>query len=125
MGLFEKRDLKDYIETWTAKLSPDYRKAWNEWLKKRDIVAKQMGLDEKQILYVTKITLMTYLGYDFKRRINLNNETLDKVVKTKGTTETLEFINGLIKSIDLLEYKCRDYYPEFKARVEKVNNTRR
>ena len=55
MGLFEKKDLRDYIATWSTQLSPDYKAAWNEWLKKRDIVAKQMGLDEKQILYVTKI----------------------------------------------------------------------
>ena len=82
MGLFEKKDLRDYIATWSTQLSPDYKAAWNEWLKKRDIVAKQMGLDEKQILYVTKITLMTYLGYDFKRKINLNSQTIDKVVKT-------------------------------------------
>ena len=125
MGLFDKRDLRDYIETWSEKLSPDYKKAWNEWLKKRDIVAKQMGLTEKQILYATKITLLAYLGYDFKRRINLNDKTLDQVVRTKGTTDALKFINELIKERKALQAKCSDYYPEFEKRVENLNNTRK
>lgn len=125
MGLFngEKRKILSFIATWEPYLSDEYRRAWENWKRKRDIIANAMGLTEKEKLYITHAELARYAKSDISNRVGLNEETAQKFVKTRGTTKILETTAKLATIYKEYRAKC-DFIDEFDKRMEKLTPKR-
>lgn len=120
MTLNERNDMQRFINGWVANLSADYKKAWNAWLPKRDLVAKQMKLTQDQILWVTKREIAKYVNFDYRRRINMDGKSKQEIVSTKGTTKSLEIIANMVNIHKEASIKCAGFINEFDKRVSQT-----
>lgn len=122
MNFFEKRQIQKYIDKWVGTLDSETKGKWNEWLKKRDIIAKELGLNEEQILNVTKLQITSVVLYTRKKKINLTEATREQIVTTKGTTKELELLAGLANTEKEYEAKCSEFLAKFDKRYDQLRN---
>lgn len=90
-GLYQNDDqIKAWsVEEWKKVLTKEYLDAWKEWVKKRDIVAQKMNLRPIHIKYLTLREITRFATFSIKRELGLNEQTKEKVVNTRGTTNAL------------------------------------
>ena len=92
MGFFsrffddEVADLNEEIERWERLLSPQYKEAWDQWIKRRDIVSRQMNLSDFEIATLTCREVCKYVTYSLKREIGLTSSNQEEIVRTRGNT---------------------------------------
>lgn len=90
-GLYQRDDqIRTWsVDEWKKVLTKEYLDAWKEWIKKRDIVAKKMNLRPIHIQYLTHREITRYATFSIKRELGLTEQTKEKVISTRGTTNAL------------------------------------
>ena len=122
MIFFGKREALAFIEEWEENLSPEYRKAWMVFKERRDVVAKNLGLNEREILFLTVEELANFVVWDTKTKYNIMTTAAAKV---RGNTEGFKILERVGKVYREYKEKCSDFRPKFDKEMAKFNNTRR
>lgn len=92
MGIFgnlfssESDELNKVIDKWIGMLTPQYKNLWQQWIAKRDIVAKEMRLSDVDVARLTCREASKYAAFSLKRQIGLTESTKETVIKTRGNT---------------------------------------
>ena len=124
MIFFGKKEALDFIAKWEPTLSPTFAKSWNDFKQRRDIVAKRMGLNEKEIINVTVCNLADCVVWDLKTKHNLIGDK-QKILSTHGNTEIIAM--GAKVARDYKEYreKCSYFIELFEKEMDKLKNNKR
>ena len=120
----EQIEIENYVKTWEAGLSQDYRAVWDSWKSKRDIVAKEMKLTGYQIACVTKYELARYLSQNLKRDMGMNENNIDQFAKKRGNTKLFQFLQTMTNIRKEYKGRCSKFLDTFEKKVNALNSKR-
>ena len=119
-----KREALDFISKWEKELPPAYLRAWQDHKTKRDIVAKKLSLNEKDVTFISAYMIALYMVSSLKAQFNLGgNKSI--VAATKGNTEVLELGAQLSKKGNEYKAKCNHFFNNYSNEIAKLNNNKR
>ena len=117
-----KKEALKFISDWENTLGPNYKKAWQIFKERRDKVAKTMGLNEKEIIFVTVRELANFVIWDTKHKFNILTAESTKVRGNTAGFKILEQVGRVYKEYDA---KCAYFQGMFDKEMAKLNNNRR
>ena len=119
-----KKEMEKFITNWEGALSSKYRQIWEVYKKNRDIVAKKIGLSEKEKMMITIVDLCDHVIVDIKERFSLSGDK-QKVINTKGNTKVLETASKLSKIANAYEKECSRFLSQYDIEIKKLANNKR
>lgn len=122
--LTEKKEILNFIATWEPTLSQTYKQAWLAFKYTRDIVCKELGLKEIDMLYLTKRELARYVAYDTKRKAGLTDKNIANLAKTRGNTHIFELMKKMTDIHKEYTTKCSSYVRLFDAKMAQKSTKR-
>lgn len=125
-GAADIADMKDAIKKWENVLTPAYLAAWEIWLQHRDIVVSKMGLTESQKLKLTCREVTRYAVFSIRRAVGANDQSIEKIVKTRGNTKALELLRKASNDFEMYTKMCKSETPldKFEKEIQKLTNSR-
>lgn len=133
MGIFsnlfgngELEELKETTKKWEKVLTPAYLVAWQEWLKKRDVVAAKLNLKEIEIERITCREVIRYAIFSLKRTIGMTDTNKEQISKTRGNTKALQTLRMAMEEFSKYDQLVRKFISidSFDKEIAKVGNRR-
>ena len=119
-----KREALNFIEECESKLSPVYARAWEIFKQRRDIVAKKLCLNEREITFITALNAGNHLIEDIKTQYNLRGDR-EKVINTSGNTDAIERASKIAKICKSYDSKCDYFAKQFNDEMAKLARSSR
>ena len=125
MTELERNNLLTYVENYRKALPEYAQKHWEDWCKKRNIVASKLNLNNDQILYLTKRQMVDLVVVVLKERSGFNRVGATKFSKTKGTTKIIKKMTELIDVRSSIERAMPVTVKRFDTEIDKLNKKSR
>ena len=118
----EHREMKKIISYCMNALTDEQKKKWPNWCKRRDIVAKDMGLTETEVLQLTVAMIANLCIIATYQKYGYGDWSKERLENTKGTTKAIKEANGYAKIAREYEAKTADIQQPFFNRVSALKN---
>ena len=123
MMFIGKKEALKFIAEWESKLNLPQHREWQNFKQKRNMIAKKMGLNEKEMILISVVYLSGYISQGLRE----TNYLMHEMNGTKaGSDVEVMMIIGKITDVHIkyLE-KCAYFKPQFDMEMERLNNHRR
>ena len=125
-GNSELDQMQETIQRWERVLTPTYLSLWKDWLKKRDILANKLKLNEIEVAKITCREVTRYAIFSLRRSIGITDTNHEKIATTRGNTNALKLYKMAMDEFERYDDSVRSFISieNFDKEIARVTNKR-